>query len=156
MQETITLKIGICRCTQLYHGELSGKEIEIRSQHGRALNHPKRFALEEVQIPAGQTQQIKTLKENGCNFFVDVHGHTVVLRFSWPVRHGPKDKWKLYQTYDETISRGWNPGNGEEPPTSDQLKDDIRDTIEKLTKRDTEDWLFGMRQMAKQLASAAT
>jgi len=147
MKETTTLKIGICACTQLFHGEIAGREIQIGS---------RKFALEEVQIPGGEKRQSKALKENGCHFFIDVHGYSVSLRFNWAVRLGPKQRWRLYQPYEEKKIRYWSPASEEEPPTSDQLENDIRDKIEEFTEEIRKEWFSGLSQMAEQLASAAT
>lgn len=65
MSELITLRIGICKCTPLYHGSLENHEFKINGQW---------FYIQEIEIP--ERQHTKHIRVNRCHFFIDLHTRT--------------------------------------------------------------------------------
>lgn len=96
------IRMGICLCTELYHGEFDGMLFEIP---GLA----EMYELQEVQIP--EVGQSAALKEARCPFFLDVH----TLCYLQPVRYN------IFLTLCEFVpngGRGEKLYEGTEPGTS--------------------------------------
>lgn len=96
------IRMGICLCTELYHGELDGMPFEIP---GLA----EMYELQEVEIP--EVGQSTALKEARCLFFLDVHA----LYYLQPVRYN------IFLTLCEFVpngGRGEKLYEGTEPGTS--------------------------------------
>ena len=62
MSRPITIRVGICECTNSYHGRLKGRTL-------RTDRH--RFRIKEVVIT--EDHQRQNIKDNSCHFFIDVH-----------------------------------------------------------------------------------
>ena len=61
MRKPIPIRVGICGCINLYHGELEGRRMRIAGRW---------YRLQEVGLPNEQ-YHTGSLKRNRCHFFVD-------------------------------------------------------------------------------------
>ena len=61
MKEPIEIRVGICGCLNLYHGELQGRGIIIEGT---------RYRVKEVELP-DETSHTQSLKRTRCHFFID-------------------------------------------------------------------------------------
>jgi len=140
MGEIIILKVGICACTPLFHGQFAGHTFQVGSRE---------FVLEEVVIPEdGVRRQIITLINRECQIFLDVHGHTIFLDLYQviPVRN----EYLLVNGLG-TKTIHWDQTN-ENSLTTDHVLDTLRTQIECLMEEQVEKWLSSWSEMAKHLA----
>ena len=136
------LRVGICGCTRLYHGELEGRKWVINAFRGEIVSSRVVFRLKEVCVP--EDMQISTLLGMRCHFFVDMHYrkglrqpyYTSVLLEDY-VPHSrtgieiPFSGWSLYA--------GWN---SEAPVTTSELLKKMRYIITKMDRDDMYGWLI--------------
>jgi len=62
MSEPITIRVGICECTNSYHGRLKGRTLRTDRY---------RFRIKEVVV--AEDHQGESIKDSGCHFFIDAH-----------------------------------------------------------------------------------
>lgn len=99
MANAITLRVGICECTSLYHGSLNNHCFYINGQ---------RFRLQEIKIP--ERQHTKHIRHNRCHFFIDINtykyrpadiigydlwAHLVHYDFLPPTKKGRREQLKI-------------------------------------------------------------
>ena len=58
---SIEIRVGLCRCMDLYDGKLEGRRFVIGG---------KRYVISEVRLP-DETYHTKSLKAARCHFFID-------------------------------------------------------------------------------------
>jgi len=71
MSRPITIQVGICECTNSYHGRLKGRTL-------RTDRH--RFRIKEVVV--AEDHQGESLKNSRCHFFIDVHHLYTISKIS--------------------------------------------------------------------------
>lgn len=66
-----TLKLGICGCTQYFHGKFEGQSFILDLVANQKLFEPIEFTLKEILVPENVHGYV--LRDRLCHFFLDVH-----------------------------------------------------------------------------------
>lgn len=156
LTEPIVLNIGICSCTDLYHGAMEGHEIVVPELTGHRyfgwhyfvpLKTPLIFRMREVSIPERHEQE--TLKKMGCHFFVDTHlappsspsGWAVSLRTMHPIPEDPAGPYRCYVPELDQSGIRWCGWMQVQPPTTQEVETGIGQLIRRMDERGLYQWL---------------
>ena len=136
------LRVGICGCTHLYHGDLEGRKWIINTLGGNAVIPRITFELKEVLIP--ENMQTSTLLTSRCHFFVDMHYSSTLSR-PYLTSALLEDYVPRSRTGAEVPFSGWGfymGWNTKEPIGTFELLKSIRSIIMKMDEDDMYGWLI--------------
>ena len=153
MNEETALRVGICGCSQRYHGKLDGQQIVVSSLGGQALPEPRVFRIEEVFVRDNRQRQV--LKAARCHLFLDFHpddpgGPLTKLVMNELVSNGPGRGWKLYigtagrftgAFFDFDRKKEWR---RKKPPSPRDVVGGMQDMLQKLEPAWFSSWLEKM------------
>lgn len=143
--EKQSIVVGICGCTDLYHGELQGQDIQIGEIPEQGFGIPEILMLREQEIP--ERDQRKALQRLRPHFFLDAHvdvGHSGRYFIRLEAHHIVHGKTGSYlRLFSHTRTKYWN---GEPSPSAEEMVSAIQGIVRVLKKRMTlekwEAWLF--------------
>ena len=148
MDESTVLRIGILQglAPPSYQGSIGGKTVEVPKLSGRALEHPKRFLLEECFIP--ERGERVALLDSRCHFTLDAYpSRTGAKYFVALVAHTilqPKNG-KPYIRAMNWRTKYWS---SESLPSIEEVVAGIGEIIQKLKQAELEEWLSRMQPPA--------
>lgn len=126
MAEPIELRVGICKCTTLYHGTMEGLGMRL---------HGHRFRIKEVAL-ANTQYHTAELKERRCHFFIDAdHYDTVIYLEKDDLIMSPSERSERL-AYQIFLCN---------PLCANGMRRLIREILSSMKKRDLRDWLKRMR-----------
>lgn len=137
------VRIGICQCTTLWHGEFEGKKLRITKGSDGLLNPPLTIILNEVGIPEKENHG-DALGSRRCHLFLDVDltsrwgARTMlsIVRYTTPEENfGGRPNWGERK-------RGWWEGRVSYRPSVRTILAGLRDIIQEDLRRDQiQPWL---------------
>lgn len=149
--DPILLTVGICDCTDLYHGFMEGHHITVPELTGHRyfgwhyfvpLEKPLVFRIREVRIPERHEQE--ALEGLGCHFFVDVHAilQLVVLHIMYPIPEDPAGPDKSYISELDQSTIEWQGKMAVwSPPTVQEVKGWMSQLLRRMDKQGLQQWL---------------
>ena len=157
---TLRFKVGVCGCTLLYHKTITNRQFALESLGGTVLKTPRILLFEDVPIPG--VYHAKSLKQEGCQFFVDVVRWTMTktsVRVELNQAHLTKTQKYLLRTgagWGYAESHYWNPDQ-DEPPSTEWVLDAALSLLNRRcpTERMLDKWLNDWAAMMQQINGSA-
>lgn len=134
MADIQMLRVGVCACTTLYHGELEGEQFIVRGLP---------FLLQECVI-SEEGGQRDSLRENRCHFFLDVHGigpHKPNLDVTLACVDLVPTKGQRDHLFIRGLGESRWQGDPHTPPSVQSILDAISCMIGKLSEAKFQRWL---------------
>lgn len=150
------INVGICSCTDLYHGAMEGHEVIVSelTEHRYfgwhyfvPLKTPLVFRIREVRIPERHEREV--LEREGCNFFVDVHTGPkgtrygrISLMMTNPIPENPAGSDKIYAPELDASGIGWCEWMQKTwPPTVHEVEEGMSQLIRRMDEQGLYQWL---------------
>lgn len=136
------LRMGICGCTDSYHGEFSDKTFIIDCFNEKKVL-PLMFQIKEILVP--EKDQHATFISSRCHFFLDKHYWHFLKNPLYHINLFCYDYVLHTKTGIEIPFCGWGLAQGwtiKEPPQTQEMMDTIRGILTKFDEDDIYGWLM--------------
>lgn len=138
MAKPTVIRVGICGCLNLYHGDLGGRGMNIGG-------HP--FRLEEIRLP-DEMWHTASIKTRRCHFFIDRADDVDDGRCANEPPHIFLERHDLVlsssKRSEKLVNDTYFGMRGGEPKTPLGIARQIRGLIAEMSQRDRRAWLRRM------------